>query len=60
MGKCTQESYAAVVYAIQLEWNFLQHVTKNTGRELTGVEKLLWENFCLAYYSETRNISHPS
>ena len=30
VGKYPQESYAAVVCAIQLEWIFLQCVTKDT------------------------------
>ena len=31
MGKHPQESYAAVVCEIDLEWVFLQHNTKNMG-----------------------------
>ena len=40
--KYPQESYAAVVRAIQLEWIFLQHVTKNTGDAFAGVDKMTW------------------
>ena len=51
VGKCPQESYAAVVRAIQLEWIFLQCVTKNTGYAFTGVEKFIQGNFlsCLFF-----------
>ena len=44
-GKYTQESYAAVVIAIQLEWCFIQRVTKNMGDVFAGVEKIIWETF---------------
>ena len=43
--KYTQGSYAAVDRVVQLEWIFLQCVTKDTGQELTGMEKVLRENF---------------
>ena len=44
-GKYTQESYAAVVIAIQLEWCFIQRVTKNMGETFLVMEKMLWETF---------------
>ena len=50
-GKYPQESYVAVVRAIQSEWIFLQHVTWDTGDEFTGVEKMILENFSLVFYS---------
>ena len=36
---------------IQLEWIFLQHVTKGTGHTFAGAEKLIWEIFlpCLFF-----------
>ena len=39
-----QESYTAVVHAIKSEWIFLQYVTKYTGKEFSGLEKVLLEN----------------
>ena len=45
MWEFTQESYAAVVCEIQLEWIFIQRVTKNTGDSFLGVETMLWEIF---------------
>ena len=36
-GKYTQESYAAVVRAIQSEWIFLQCITWGTGDSIAGV-----------------------
>ena len=41
-GKYPQES--AVVCAIQLEWIFFQHVTRETGDSFAGVEKMIREN----------------
>ena len=40
-GKYPQESYAAVVRAIQSEWIFIQRVTWDTGDEFAGVEKII-------------------
>ena len=60
LGKYPQESYAAVVHAVKLEWIFLQLFTRIKGDVFTGVEKLLWETFLRAFYLENRNISHPS
>ena len=37
------KSYAVVLRAIQLECIFLQHIMKNTGNALAGVENILWE-----------------
>ena len=31
--------------AVQLEWVFLQHVTKDMGQAFMGLEKVLWETF---------------
>ena len=40
-GKYPQESYAAVVRALSLEWIFIQCITNNTGDTFAGVEKIL-------------------
>ena len=40
-GKYTQESYSAVVHAIQLEWIFLQCMTKDMGYAFAEVEKII-------------------
>ena len=58
-GKYPQESYAAAVRAIQLEWIFLQHVTWDTGDEFTGVEKMIWEIFLPQISPEKQKPSHP-
>ena len=44
-GNHPQESYAAVVRTIQLEWIFLQHVTWFTIDAFAGVERMIWETF---------------
>ena len=44
MGKCPQESYAAVVRAIQSECIFIKCVTWETGDLFVGVEKIIQEN----------------
>ena len=41
MGKYPQESYAALVRAIQLDWIFLQCVTNNMGDVFSGVETMI-------------------
>ena len=41
----TQESYAAVLRAIQSELIFLQRVTIDMGGAFAGVEKMIWETF---------------
>ena len=40
---------------MQLEWIFLQHVTKDTGQAFVGVEKVLWENVlpCIFFVKPT-------
>ena len=43
--KYLQESYSVVAHAIQLDWVFLHHVTKNMGHEFEGLEKVLRETF---------------
>ena len=50
-GKHPQDSYAAVVRSIQLEWILLQHVTCDTGDSFAGVEKMIRETFlpCLLF-----------
>ena len=59
-GKYPQESYSAVVCAIQSECIFLQRVTRDTGDSSTWVEKMIQEIFCLVFYLERHNPSHPS
>ena len=60
VGKYLQESYAAVVRAIQSDWIFLQRVTWYTKDVFTGVEKMIMEIFCLVFSSERQKPSHPS
>ena len=50
-GKYPHEIYVAVVHAIQSEWVFLQHMTKDTGQSFAVVGKVLWETFspCLFF-----------
>ena len=43
--KYPQESYAAVVRAIQSKWIFLKCITNNTGYKFTVVDKILQETF---------------
>ena len=45
VGKHPQDSYVAVVGAIQSKWIFLQHVTWDTGDSFVGVEKMIRETF---------------
>ena len=59
-GKYPQESYAAVVHAIKLEWIFLKRVTWDTGDTFAVVEKMIRKPFCLVFYSERNKTSHPS
>ena len=40
-GKYPQESYTAVLYEIQSEWIFIQHVTWDTGDAFAGVDKMI-------------------
>ena len=56
--KHPQESYAAVVCAIQPEWIFLQYVSWDTGDAFTGVEKIIHETFlpCL-FFRKTKTLS---
>ena len=44
-GKYPQESYSAVVCAIQSEWIFIQCLTWYTGNLFAGVEKMIRETF---------------
>ena len=44
-GKYLQESYSAVVCAIQPERIFLQHFTWDTGDAFAGVDKMIQETF---------------
>ena len=49
-GKYPQESYSAVICAIQSEWIFLQLITWYTGGALAGVEKIIRKPFCLVFF----------
>ena len=57
VGKYPQESYDAVVRAIQSECIFLQHVTWGTGESFVGVEKMIRETFfpCL-FFGKTKTL----
>ena len=44
-NKCPQESYAAVAHVVQLEWIFLQCMTKEIAKDFTGLGKVLRETF---------------
>ena len=44
-GKCPQESYSAVVRAIQSEWIFIQRITWDTGDSFAGVDKMICKTF---------------
>ena len=39
-----------MIRAVQLEWIFLQRVTKNTGYTFVVVEKLLWETLFMCLF----------
>ena len=55
MGKYPQESYAAVICAIQLECIFLQ-LTWDTGDAFAGVEKMIQETFLpRLFFRNTKN-----
>ena len=57
-GKYPQESYAAVVHAIQSEWIFIQHVTWDTGDAFAGVEKIIRETFLSRiFFGKTKILS---
>ena len=58
VGKYPQESYAAVVRAIQSEWIFLQRVTWDTGNSFAGVEKMICKTlFPRLFFGKTKNLS---
>ena len=52
--KYLQEIYSAVVYAIQPDWIFLQHITDNTIYEFAGVENMIWEDFVSREYQRQK------
>ena len=57
-GKYPQESYAAVVHAIQSLWIFLQRVTWYTWDAFAGVEKIIWETFLpRIFFGKTKTLS---
>ena len=56
-GKYPQESYAAVVCAIQLELIFLQHINWDTGDAFAGVDKMIRETFLpRLFFGKTKTI----
>ena len=57
VGKHPQDSYAAVVRAIQSEWIFLQRATWDIGDAFTGLEKRFRKYFCLVFSSERKTLS---
>ena len=59
MGKYPQESYYAVVSAIQSEWKFIQCVTWDTGDVFSGVEEIIQETFlpCL-FFRNKKPLTH--
>ena len=59
-GNYPKEIYASVVRAIQLEYIFVQHSTRDMGYTFEGIEKLLRENFLLHLFFINLNLSHPS
>ena len=57
-GKHPQESYAAVVCAIQSEWISIQRATWDTGDSFAGVEKMLHETFLpRIFFGKTKTLS---
>ena len=44
-NKYPQERYAAVARVVQLEWIFLQCMTKEMAKDFTGMGKVLQERF---------------
>ena len=58
VGKYPQESYAAVVCVIQLEWIYLQRAKKYMGNTFEGVEDILWETFLpRLFFGKSKSIS---
>ena len=58
-GKYPQESYSAVVCAIQSEWIFIQCLTWYTGNLFAGVEKMIRETFLpRLFFGKTKTLSH--
>ena len=56
--KYTQDSYAAFLCAIQLEWIFLQSVTWDTGESFAGVEKMICKTFLpRIFFRKTKTLS---
>ena len=57
-GKYPQESYAAVVRAIQSEWIFLLQVTRDMGCEFVGVDKMIQDTFLPhLFFIKTKTLS---
>ena len=54
-GRYPQESYAAVVHVIQLEWVFLQRITWDMGYTFAGVEKMTQETFLPPLFFRYKN-----
>ena len=58
-GKYPHEIHAMVLRAVQLEWIFLQHMAKYTGKVFVGVEKVLQETFLLRLFFGKLKILPP-
>ena len=56
-GKYLQESYAAVVRAIQLKWTFFQSAKQDTGQAFAGVKKFMQETFLpLLFFGKSKTL----
>ena len=58
--KYPQESYSAVVHAIQSEWIFLLRVATNAEDVFAVAEKMIWTTFLPRLFFGKSKISHPS
>ena len=58
-GKYPHDSYAALFCVIQLEWIFLQSMTKYMGRMFTGLENILRETFLPhLFFVKSKSLPH--
>ena len=57
VDKYPHKSYAAVARTVQMEWIFMQRVTKYTGQVFTGMEKFLLVTFLPRLSLENRKPS---
>ena len=59
VGRYPQKIYTTVACAIQLEWTFLQRITKIWQTRSRECRRCFGKYFCLAFSSESQNLSHP-